>query len=119
MSSDRLTHCAVYVLSLELFVAITLTHLKDVYLLRMNVRINLDDYLSWRKHLEQPSDDPNVPIFKRFDEYNFDNDRKFQLGLPSIIGQLIKDGKSTLDKAALQKEMTKAKAFYYARYVSV
>lgn len=85
----------------------------------MNVRVNLDDYLSWRKHLEQPSDDPNVPIFKRFDEYNFDTDRKFQQGLPSIIGQLIKDGKSTLDKAALQKEMTKAKAFYYARYVFV
>ncbi|KAF9085332.1 hypothetical protein BGX23_009724 [Mortierella sp. AD031] len=86
---------------------------------RMNVRINLDDYLSWRKHLENPSDDPNVPIFKRFDEYNFDSDRKFQQGLPSIIGQLIKDGKSTLDKAALQKEMTKAKAFYYARFIEL
>ncbi|KAG0278148.1 hypothetical protein BGZ95_004574 [Linnemannia exigua] len=86
---------------------------------RMNVRINLDNYLSWRKHLEQPSDDPNVPIFKRFDEYNFDTDRKFQQGLPSIIGQLIKDGKSTLDKAALQKEMTKAKAFYYARFIEL
>ncbi|KAH7030395.1 hypothetical protein BKA57DRAFT_478532 [Linnemannia elongata] len=86
---------------------------------RMNVRVNLDDYLSWRKHLEQPSDDPNVPIFKRFDEYNFDTDRKFQQGLPSIIGQLIKDGKSTLDKAALQKEMTKAKAFYYARFIEL
>ncbi|KAF9135080.1 hypothetical protein BG015_003327 [Linnemannia schmuckeri] len=86
---------------------------------RMNVRINLDDYLSWRKHLEQPSDDPNVPIFKRFDEYNFDTDRKFQQGLPSIIGQLVKDGKSTLDKAALQKEMTKAKAFYYARFIEL
>ncbi|KAK3841176.1 MAG: hypothetical protein J3R72DRAFT_446116 [Linnemannia gamsii] len=86
---------------------------------RMNVRINLDNYLSWRKHLEQPSDDPNVPIFKRFDDYNFDTDRKFQQGLPSIIGQLIKDGKSTLDKAALQKEMTKAKAFYYARFIEL
>ncbi|KAF9901493.1 hypothetical protein EC991_006068 [Linnemannia zychae] len=86
---------------------------------RMNVRINLDNYLSWRKHLEQPSDDPNVPIFKRFDEYNFDTDRKFQQGLPSIIGQLIKDGKNALDKAALQKEMTKAKAFYYARFIEL
>lgn len=83
---------------------------------RQDVRINLDDYLSWRKHLEQPSDDPNVPIFKRFDEYDFDNDHKFQQGLPSFIGQLIKEGKNTLDKAALQKEMKKAKAFYYARY---
>ncbi|KAF9542695.1 hypothetical protein EC957_001750 [Mortierella hygrophila] len=86
---------------------------------RMSVQINLDNYLSWRKHPEQPSDDPNVPIFKRFDEYNFDTDRKFQQGLPSIIGQLIKDGKSTLDKAALQKEMTKAKAFYYARFIEL
>ncbi|KAF9125372.1 hypothetical protein BGW39_007449 [Mortierella sp. 14UC] len=86
---------------------------------RLNVRINLDNYISWRKHLEQPSDDPNVPIFKRFAEYNFDTDRKFQQGLPSIIGQLIKDGKSTLDKAALQKEMTKAKAFYYARFIEL
>ncbi|KAF9917924.1 hypothetical protein FBU30_000457 [Linnemannia zychae] len=86
---------------------------------RMNVRIDLDDYLSWRKHLEKPSDDPNVPIFKRFDEYNFDSDRKFQQGLPSIIGQLIKDGKNTLDKAGLQKEMTKAKAFYYARFIEL
>jgi len=56
-----------------------------------------------------------VPIFKRFDEYDFDNDVKFQQGLPSFIGQLLKDGKNTLDKAALQKEMKKAKAFYYAR----
>ncbi|KAG0310082.1 hypothetical protein BGZ99_000677 [Dissophora globulifera] len=86
---------------------------------RMNTRINLDDYLAWRKHLEQPSDDPNVDIFRRFDEYDFDNDRKFQQGLPSIVGQLIKDGKSTLDKAALQKEMTKAKAFYFARFIEL
>ncbi|KAF9432185.1 hypothetical protein BGZ76_011147 [Entomortierella beljakovae] len=86
---------------------------------RIGVQINLDDYLTWRKHLETPSDDPNVPIFKRFDDYNFDNDTKFQKGLPMIIGQLVKDGKSTLDKAALQKEMTKAKAFYYARFIEL
>ncbi|GJJ75826.1 hypothetical protein EMPS_08184 [Entomortierella parvispora] len=86
---------------------------------RQDVRINLDDYLSWRKHIEQPSDDPNVPIFKRFDEYDFDNDVKFQQGLPSFIGQLLKDGKNTMDKATLQKEITKAKAFYYARFVEL
>ncbi|KAF8925554.1 hypothetical protein BGZ58_000704 [Dissophora ornata] len=86
---------------------------------RLDTKINLDDYLTWRKHLEKPSDDPNVPIFKRFDEYDFDNDLKFQQGLPSIVGQLIKEGKSTLDKAALQKEMTKAKAFYYARFIEL
>ncbi|KAG0337404.1 hypothetical protein BG004_007666 [Podila humilis] len=86
---------------------------------RLNTRINLDNYLAWRKYLEQPTDDPNVPIFKRFDEYNFDNDVKFQQGLPSFIGQLIKEGKNTLDKAALQKEITKAKAFYYARFIEL
>ncbi|KAF9575859.1 hypothetical protein EC968_001242 [Mortierella alpina] len=86
---------------------------------RLNVKINLDDYLSWRKHLERPSDDPNVPIFKRFDGYDFDNDIKFQEGLPHFIGQLIKDGKSSLSKADLQKEMTKAKAFYYARFIEL
>ncbi|KAF9162421.1 hypothetical protein BGX20_001731 [Mortierella sp. AD010] len=86
---------------------------------RMDTKINLDNYLTWRRHLEKPSDDPNVPIFKRFDEYDFDNDVKFQKGLPSIIGQLIQDGKSTLDKAALEKEMTKAKAFYYARFIEL
>ncbi|KAF9319005.1 hypothetical protein BG003_010054 [Podila horticola] len=86
---------------------------------RLNTRINLDNYLAWRKHLEQPTDDPNIPIFKRFDEYNFDNDVKFQHGLPSFIGQLIKEGKNTLDKAALQKEITKAKAFYYARFIEL
>ncbi|KAI1301135.1 hypothetical protein EDD11_005783 [Mortierella claussenii] len=86
---------------------------------RLGTQINLDNYLAWRKHLEKPSDDPNVPIFKRFDEYDFDNDIKFQKGLPSIIGQLIKDGKGALDKAALQKEMTKAKAFYYARFIEL
>ncbi|KAG0354028.1 hypothetical protein BC939DRAFT_448895 [Gamsiella multidivaricata] len=86
---------------------------------RMGTKINLDNYLAWRKHLEQPLDDPNVPIFKRFDEYDFDKDPKFQQGLPSIVGQLIKDGKSTLDKAALQREMTKAKAFYYARFIEL
>ncbi|KAF8964986.1 hypothetical protein BGZ46_000699 [Entomortierella lignicola] len=86
---------------------------------RKDIRINLDNYLSWRKHLEKPSDDPNVPIFKRFDEYDFDNDPKFQKGLPSIIGQLVKDNKNALDKAALQKEMTKAKAFYYARFIEL
>lgn len=79
------------------------------------MKVNLDDYLSWRKHLERPSDDPNVPIFKRFDGYDFDSDIKFQEGLPSFIGQLINDGKSSLSKENLQKEMTKAKAFYYAR----
>lgn len=82
---------------------------------RLGSSINLDEYLAWRRHLEA-SEDPNEAIFKRFDEYDFDNDTRFQQGLPSIIGQLIKDGKGTLDKAALQKEMTKAKAFYYARY---
>ncbi|KAG0027018.1 hypothetical protein BGZ82_009185 [Podila clonocystis] len=86
---------------------------------RLNTRINLDNYLAWRKHLEQPADDPNVPIFKRFDEYDFDNDVKFQQGLPSFIGQLIKEGKNTLDKAALQREITKAKAFYYARFIEL
>ncbi|KAF9193681.1 hypothetical protein BGZ50_007257 [Haplosporangium sp. Z 11] len=86
---------------------------------RLDIRINLDDYLAWRKHLEKPSDDPNVPIFKRFDEYNFDTDVNFQKGLPSFIGQLIKNGKSSMDKAALQKEMTKAKAFYYARFIEL
>ncbi|KAG9325295.1 hypothetical protein KVV02_000043 [Mortierella alpina] len=86
---------------------------------RVNVKINLDDYLSWRKHLEPLSDDPNVPIFRRFDGYDFDNDIKFQEGLPGFIGQLIKDGKSSLSKADLQKEMTKAKAFYYARFIEL
>ncbi|KAG0342794.1 hypothetical protein BG000_001124 [Podila horticola] len=86
---------------------------------RLSTRINLDNYLAWRKHLEQPTDDPNIPIFKRFDEYNFDNDVKFQHGLPSFIGQLIKEGKNSLDKAALQKEITKAKAFYYARFIEL
>ncbi|KAF9956936.1 hypothetical protein BGZ72_002349 [Mortierella alpina] len=86
---------------------------------RLDVKINLDDYLSWRKHLENPSDDPNVPIFKRFDDYDFDSDIKFQQGLPSFIGQLIKEGKSSLSKADLQKEMTKAKAFYYARFIEL
>ncbi|KAG0200561.1 hypothetical protein BGX28_006412 [Mortierella sp. GBA30] len=86
---------------------------------RLEVKINLDDYLLWRRHLERPSDDPNVPIFKRFDEYNFESDIRFQQGLPSIIGQLVKEGKSTLDKTALQKEMTKAKAFYYARFIEL
>ncbi|KAG0215399.1 Enoyl-CoA hydratase EchA9, partial [Mortierella sp. GBA43] len=86
---------------------------------RLGTRISLDDYIAWRKHLEKPSDDPNVPIFKRFDEYDFDNDARFQQGLPSIIGQLMKDGKTTLDKASLQKEMTKAKAFYYARFIEL
>ncbi|KAF9302211.1 hypothetical protein BGZ74_005670 [Mortierella antarctica] len=86
---------------------------------RLNTRINLDNYLAWRKHLEQRTGDPNVPIFKRFDEYDFDNDIKFQQGLPSFIGQLIKEGKNTLDKAALQKEITKAKAFYYARFIEL
>ncbi|KAF9901323.1 hypothetical protein BX616_002294 [Lobosporangium transversale] len=86
---------------------------------RLGTHINLDNYLSWRKHLEKPSDDPNVLIFKRFDEYDFDNDPRFQSGLPNIVSQLVKDGKSTLDKAALQKEMTKAKAFYYARFIEL
>ncbi|KAF9970871.1 hypothetical protein BGZ65_010813, partial [Modicella reniformis] len=86
---------------------------------RMGTKINLDDYLTWRKHLEKPSDDPNVSIFKRFDEFNFDNDTRFQQGLPSIIGQLLKDGNTSLDKAALRKEMTKAKAFYYARFIEL
>ncbi|KAF9960109.1 hypothetical protein BGZ70_008682 [Mortierella alpina] len=86
---------------------------------RLDVKINLDDYLSWRKHLEKPSDDPNVPTFKRFDGYDFDSDIKFQEGLPNFIGQLIKDGKSSLSKADLQKEMTKAKAFYYARFIEL
>lgn len=86
---------------------------------RLNTRINLDNYLAWRKHLEQPTDDPNIHIFKRFDQYDFDNDVKFQQGLPSFIGQLIKEGKNTLDKAALQKEITKAKAFYYARFIEL
>ncbi|CAO3571611.1 unnamed protein product [Mortierella alpina] len=86
---------------------------------RLDVKINLDDYLSWRKHLEKLSDDPNVPTFKRFDGYDFDSDLKFQEGLPNFIGQLIKDGKSSLSKADLQKEMTKAKAFYYARFIEL
>ncbi|KAF9378648.1 hypothetical protein CPB97_009426 [Podila verticillata] len=86
---------------------------------RLNTRINLDNYLAWRRHLEQPTDDPNIPIFKRFDQYDFDNDAKFQQGLPSFISQLIKEGKNTLDKAALQKEITKAKAFYYARFIEL
>ncbi|KAF9582252.1 hypothetical protein BGW38_000452 [Lunasporangiospora selenospora] len=86
---------------------------------RKGVRIDLDGYLAWRKHLEKPTDDPRVPLFKRFDEYNFDTDQRFQQGLPSFISQLIKDGKNTLDKAALQKELTKARAFYYARYIEL
>ncbi|KAK3828419.1 MAG: hypothetical protein J3Q66DRAFT_322610 [Benniella sp.] len=85
---------------------------------RLGSSINLDEYLAWRRHLEA-SEDPNEAIFKRFDEYDFDNDTRFQQGLPSIIGQLMKDGKGTLDKAALQKEMTKAKAFYYARFIEL
>ncbi|KAG0261160.1 hypothetical protein DFQ27_003122 [Actinomortierella ambigua] len=84
---------------------------------RLGTRIDLDHYLDWRKRLEPPTDDPAVPVFKRFDAYNFDTDARFQKGLPTLISQLVKEGKNALDKEGLQKEMTKAKAFYYTRFV--
>ncbi|KAG0232357.1 hypothetical protein BGW42_008226 [Actinomortierella wolfii] len=96
----------------------TLLKIKQYYFsTRLGIRIDLDHYLDWRKHLEKPTDDPNVPIFKRFDAYDFDTDARFQQGLPTLISQLVKDGKNALDKEGLQKEMTKAKAFYYSRFV--
>ncbi|KAF9977898.1 hypothetical protein BGZ73_004494 [Actinomortierella ambigua] len=96
----------------------TLLKIKQYYFsTRLGARIDLDHYLDWRKHLEPPTDDPAVPIFKRFDAYDFDTDARFQQGLPTLISQLVKDGKKALDKEGLQKEMTKAKAFYYSRFL--
>ncbi|KAK9687207.1 hypothetical protein K7432_014878, partial [Basidiobolus ranarum] len=55
--------------------------------------------------------------FLNFEQYDFAKDRKFQAGLPSILSRLSKFG-SRLDKEVYDRELLKAKGFFYSKFIS-
>ncbi|RUP50753.1 hypothetical protein BC936DRAFT_137825 [Jimgerdemannia flammicorona] len=93
---------------------------KHFYFSRYITPIDIDQYLLWEKYIDTTKQDhanpPHVDIFERFEAYDFDRDERFLNGLPNIVAGLVKK-QAALDKEAYDREMTKAKAYYYSKLV--
>ncbi|RUS30639.1 hypothetical protein BC938DRAFT_479131 [Jimgerdemannia flammicorona] len=94
---------------------------KHFYFSRYITPIDIDQYLLWEKYIDTTKQDhanpPHVDIFERFEAYDFDRDERFLNGLPNIVAGLVKK-QAALDKEAYDREMTKAKAYYYSKCVA-
>jgi hypothetical protein len=59
-------------------------------------------------------------VFDRIDQYSFSSDERFLNGLPSIVAGIAKSKPgATVEKAFYDREMLKAKAFYFSKYVYI
>ncbi|ORX92944.1 hypothetical protein K493DRAFT_338544 [Basidiobolus meristosporus CBS 931.73] len=65
----------------------------------------------------QQSTETPEQSFLNFEQYDFAKDKKFQAGLPSIMSRLSKLG-GKLDKDVYDRELLKAKGFYYNKFIS-
>lgn len=93
---------------------------KQFYFSRIKYPIDLDNYLQFETILNSsiPKSKDNDSVYARFDEYSFSTDEKFLSGLPNIITGLAKNKPGAIvDKAFYDREMLKARAFYYSRFV--
>ncbi|KAI8580100.1 hypothetical protein K450DRAFT_239391 [Umbelopsis ramanniana AG] len=93
---------------------------KQFYFSRIKYPIDLDNYLQFEKILNssKPEFKEDDSVYARFDEYSFSTDEKFLSGLPNIITGLAKNKPGAIvDKAFYDREMLKARAFYYSRFV--
>ncbi|KAL1921189.1 uncharacterized protein VTP21DRAFT_10905 [Calcarisporiella thermophila] len=92
---------------------------KHFYFTKRFGPINLEKYLLWEKFATAASDAKSADSlndeFEAFDKYDFDHDENFQQGLPTIIKKLTSKG--AVEKEAYDQEMTKAKLFYYSKFV--
>lgn len=62
------------------------------------------------------SESEDETVFDRFDKYNFSSDERFLNGLPSIVAGIAKSKPgATVDKAFYDREMLKAKTFYFSK----
>jgi hypothetical protein len=84
---------------------------------RIKYPIDLDNYQQFEKILNSsiPKSKEDDSVYARFDAYSFSTDEKFLSGLPNIIAGLAKKPGVTVDKAFYDREMLKARAFYYSR----
>ncbi|KAH8548828.1 hypothetical protein BGW37DRAFT_505225 [Umbelopsis sp. PMI_123] len=93
---------------------------KKFYFSRTKYPIDLDNYIKFEKILNdsirKAKDEDSV--YSRFEAYEFSTDERFLNGLPNIIAGLAKNNRGvTVDKAFYDREMLKAKTFYYSKFV--
>ena len=84
---------------------------------RFRQKFDLDDYLLYEKQKDVVVEESAaVKAYRRLEVYDFDNDSKFLSGLPTIVRGWVKQQRNgaTWDKARMDDEDIKAKAFYYA-----
>ncbi|KAJ2961658.1 hypothetical protein NQZ79_g3101 [Umbelopsis isabellina] len=95
---------------------------KQFYFSRKKHHINLDQYRQFEEYLKrsipEKSEAEEETVFDRFDKYSFSSDERFLNGLPSIVAGIAKSKPgATVDKAFYDREMLKAKAFYFSKFV--
>ncbi|KAG2185073.1 hypothetical protein INT43_000986 [Umbelopsis isabellina] len=95
---------------------------KQFYFSRKKHHINLDQYRQFEEYLErsmpEKSEEEEETVFDRFDKYSFSSDERFLNGLPSIVAGIAKSKPgATVDKTFYDREMLKAKAFYFSKFV--
>ena len=84
---------------------------------RFRQPFDLKEYLEYEKIKSIPAEEsPAIKAYRRLDVYNFENDTKFLSGLPTIIRGWLKqqENGNNWDKARMDEEYLKAKAFYYS-----
>ncbi|KAI9482946.1 MAG: hypothetical protein EXX96DRAFT_606029 [Benjaminiella poitrasii] len=108
----------------ELLEDLQLIRAKHFYFTRFQQNFDLEKYLEYEieklnKKQKVISDEQQEELFKRLENYDYENDVEYKKGLPSIIhGWLEQQSKSGLwDKDRLDQEFLKAKAFYYTSRV--
>ncbi|KAI9278549.1 hypothetical protein BDA99DRAFT_600202 [Phascolomyces articulosus] len=93
---------------------------KHFFFTRFRQPFDLDQYLEYEKIKSIPVEEsPAIKAYRRLDVYDFENDTKFLSGLPTIIRGWVKQqqGGNNWDKARMDEEYLKAKAFYYSACV--
>ncbi|KAI9488982.1 hypothetical protein BDB00DRAFT_876866 [Zychaea mexicana] len=93
---------------------------KHFFFTRFRQNFDLDEYLDYEKYKNIPVEEsPAVKAYRRLEVYDFENDTKFLAGLPTIVRGWVKQQQEqgNWDKARMDEEYIRAKAFYYASCV--
>ncbi|KAG2226621.1 hypothetical protein INT45_005107 [Circinella minor] len=93
---------------------------KHFFFTRFRQPFNLNEYLEYEKIKSVPVEESlAIKAYRRLEVYNFENDTKFLSGLPTIIHGWVKKQQNgnNWDKAKMDEEYLKAKAFYYSACV--
>ncbi|KAI9314069.1 hypothetical protein BX666DRAFT_1969927 [Dichotomocladium elegans] len=97
---------------------------KHFFFSRFNQAFDLGDYIRYRAIKSTPGTEQETEsdaLFRRLEEYDYDQDEKYLAGLASIIDEWVqqqtKEG-AAWDKLRMDDEFKKTKADYYAKNIA-